>query len=137
MSFIIRRGEKVAVIGPNGLGKSTLLKILTGNVAADGGTVKLGHEVRIGYFAQDHHEVLKGAQQTPLDYVWDICPAEGTAYVRGQLGRVPLFGVCTPAPGESTRARLPATRPLPSARQTARPSSTALSSAALRSSGRS
>src|SRR6202000_2860925 len=45
MSFIIRRGEKVAVIGPNGLGKSTLLKIITGNVEADRGDAKIGHEV--------------------------------------------------------------------------------------------
>jgi ATPase subunit of ABC transporter with duplicated ATPase domains len=92
MSFVVRRGEKVAVIGPNGLGKSTLLKIVTGNVAPDGGSAELGHEVRIGYFAQDHHEVLKSAQLTPLDYIWDACPGEGTAYVRGQLGRVLFSG---------------------------------------------
>ncbi len=92
MSFVVRRGEKVAVIGPNGLGKSTLLKIVTGNVAADGGSAELGHEVRVGYFAQDHHEVLKSAQLTPLDYIWDACPGEGTAYVRGQLGRVLFSG---------------------------------------------
>jgi ATPase subunit of ABC transporter with duplicated ATPase domains len=92
MSFVIRRGEKVAVIGPNGLGKSTLLKIVTGHVEPSDGSAKLGHEVRIGYFAQDHHEVLKGAELTPLDYVWDVCPAEGTAYVRGQLGRVLFSG---------------------------------------------
>jgi ATPase subunit of ABC transporter with duplicated ATPase domains len=92
MSLVIRRGEKVAVIGPNGLGKSTLLKIVTGNLEPDRGSVKLGHEVRIGYFAQDHHEVLKSAQRTPLDYIWDVCPGEGTAYVRGELGRVLFSG---------------------------------------------
>ena len=92
MSFVIRRGEKVALIGPNGLGKSTLLKIVTGNVDADDGSVKIGHEVRIGYFAQDHHDVLKEEQRTPLDYIWDVCPAEGTAFVRGQLGRVLFSG---------------------------------------------
>jgi ATPase subunit of ABC transporter with duplicated ATPase domains len=92
MSFMIRRGEKVAVIGPNGLGKSTLLKIVTDNVEADSGDVRLGHEVRIGYFAQDHHEVLKNAEMTPLDYLWAVCPGEGTAFVRGQLGRVLFSG---------------------------------------------
>jgi ATPase subunit of ABC transporter with duplicated ATPase domains len=109
MSFVIRRGEKVAVIGPNGLGKSTLLKIVTGNVDADGGTVKLGHEVRIGYFAQDHHEVLKAVDKKPLDYIWDICPGEGTAYVRGQLGRMLFSGddvdkpIATLSGGEAAR----------------------------------
>jgi ATPase subunit of ABC transporter with duplicated ATPase domains len=92
MSFVIRRGEKVAVIGPNGLGKSTLLKIITDHVDPDGGSVKLGHEVRVGYFAQDHHEVLRSAQSTPLEYIWEVCPGEGTAYVRGQLGRVLFSG---------------------------------------------
>jgi ATPase subunit of ABC transporter with duplicated ATPase domains len=92
MSFVVRRGEKVAVIGPNGLGKSTLLKIITGNVGADSGSVELGHEVRIGYFAQDHHDVLRSVQETPLDYIWGACPGEGTAYVRGQLGRVLFSG---------------------------------------------
>src|SRR6185295_18521109 len=76
----------------NGLGKSTLLKIITGHVEADLGTVKLGHEVRAGYFAQDHREILKSAPATPLEYIWDQCPGEGTAYVRGQLGRVLFSG---------------------------------------------
>ncbi len=92
LSCVIRRGEKVGVIGPNGLGKSTLLKIITGVVEADRGTVKLGHEVRVGYFAQDHHELLRNETMTPLDYVWEACPGEGTAFVRGQLGRVLFSG---------------------------------------------
>jgi ATPase subunit of ABC transporter with duplicated ATPase domains len=92
VSLTVRRGERVAVIGPNGLGKSTLLKIVMSRLEAEGGTVRWGHEVRTGYFAQDHHELLPNASQTPLEYVWEACPDQGTAYVRGQLGRVLLSG---------------------------------------------
>ncbi len=92
MNFTIRRGEKVGVIGPNGLGKSTLLKIVTGVAEQDEGEIKLGHEVRVGYFAQDHHDLLRDEKMTPLDYLWQSCPSEGTSYVRGQLGRVLFSG---------------------------------------------
>ena len=92
VSLTVRRGERVAIIGPNGLGKSTLLKIVTGNLAPDAGTVKWGHETRVGYFAQDHHETLRDPNKTPLDVVWDAVPRAETAFVRGQLGRVLFSG---------------------------------------------
>ena len=92
VSLTVRRGERVAVIGPNGLGKSTLLKIVMGLVPADHGTTRFGHEVRPGYFAQDHHELLRNESVTPIDYVWEACPAEGTATVRGALGRMLFSG---------------------------------------------
>jgi ATPase subunit of ABC transporter with duplicated ATPase domains len=92
VSLTVRRAEKVAVIGPNGLGKSTLLKIVMGRLEADRGTVRFGHEVRAGYFAQDHHELLRNAGTTPLDYLWEACPLEGTSHVRGMLGRVLFSG---------------------------------------------
>ena len=92
VSLTVRRGEKVAVIGPNGLGKSTLLKIVMGKIDADDGAVKFGHEVRPGYFAQDHHDLLRNESMTPLDYIWEACPSEATTYVRGQLGRVLFSG---------------------------------------------
>jgi ATPase subunit of ABC transporter with duplicated ATPase domains len=91
VSLAVRRGERVGVIGPNGLGKSTLLKILTGHVAADAGQVRLGHGVKLGYFAQEHRELLASAT-TPLEYVWAAVPTEGTATVRGQLGRMLFSG---------------------------------------------
>jgi ATPase subunit of ABC transporter with duplicated ATPase domains len=92
VSLTVRRGEKIAVIGPNGLGKSTLLKIIVGVLDADRGTTRFGHEARVGYFAQDHHELLQNEKMTPLEYVWEACPAEPTTYVRGQLGRVLFSG---------------------------------------------
>jgi ATPase subunit of ABC transporter with duplicated ATPase domains len=92
VSLMVRRGEKVAIIGANGLGKSTLLKIVMGKLAADAGQTRFGHEVRPGYFAQDHHELLPEPAQTPLDYIWSAIPAEPTAYVRGALGKVLFSG---------------------------------------------
>ena len=92
VSLTVRRGEKLAVIGPNGLGKSTLLKIAMGKLDADAGAARWGHEARAGYFAQDHREILTDEAETPLDFMWAACPKEGTAYVRGQLGRVLFSG---------------------------------------------
>ena len=58
VNFEIYRGEKVVIIGPNGIGKSTLLKILLGYISADDGTFEWGHETHKSYFAQEHHDLL-------------------------------------------------------------------------------
>jgi ATPase subunit of ABC transporter with duplicated ATPase domains len=92
VSLLVRRGERVAVIGPNGLGKSTLLKIVTANLAPDSGTAAFGYEARVGYFPQDHHEVLPDPTAKPLNVIWDTIPTEGTSTVRGHLGRVLFSG---------------------------------------------
>jgi ATPase subunit of ABC transporter with duplicated ATPase domains len=92
VSLEVRRGDKIAVIGPNGLGKSTLLKILVGSLERDGGEVSWGYEARVGYFAQDHKDLLGDPAQTALDYLWSICPREPTTFVRGMLGKVLFSG---------------------------------------------
>jgi ATPase subunit of ABC transporter with duplicated ATPase domains len=92
VSLVVRRGERVAIIGPNGLGKSTLLKIVVDDLPADAGTVKWGHEARVGYFPQDHREVLHDPRATPLDTLWAAYPGETTTFVRTALGRVLFSG---------------------------------------------
>ncbi len=92
VDLTIRRGEKVAVIGANGLGKSTLLRILVGRLEADRGEVGWGHEARVGYFPQDHRELMPDPSVKVIDYLWERVPLEGTSYVRGQLGLVLFSG---------------------------------------------
>nr|MDQ2647398.1 ATP-binding cassette domain-containing protein [Myxococcota bacterium] len=92
VSLTLRRGERLAIIGPNGLGKSTLLKIATGRLEADAGKVSWGHEARVGYFAQDHRELLTEPGQTALDVIWNTIPDAETSRVRGELGRMLFSG---------------------------------------------
>ncbi len=92
VSFSVRRGERLGIIGVNGAGKSTLLRLLAGKQAPDRGVIEWGHEVRIGYFPQDHTELLSDPKQTPLDFLWQACPLESTGFVRSHLGRVLFSG---------------------------------------------
>lgn len=57
VSFDVKRGEKVAIIGPNGVGKSTLFKILLGKVRQDKGEIRIGTNVHIGYYDQEQQEL--------------------------------------------------------------------------------
>ncbi len=84
----VERGDRLAVIGPNGIGKSTLLKIATGQLEPDGGTVTWGHETDVGYFPQDHAEALGDPDQTVLSCLWDVCHDDGMGAVLARLGAV-------------------------------------------------
>ena len=91
VSFEIGRGEKIAIIGPNGIGKSTLLKIILGKIPNDSGSFEWGHEAHISYFAQDHNEDLNG-EISAYEWLHACSPGEKIATIRGLLGRVLLTG---------------------------------------------
>ncbi|HUF89137.1 MAG TPA: ABC-F family ATP-binding cassette domain-containing protein [Gemmatimonadota bacterium] len=88
----VKRGDRLAVLGPNGIGKSTLLKILVGQLEPDAGEVEWGYETYPGWFAQDHREQLGDGRQTAESWLWDASPGEGIGFVRGQLGLVLFSG---------------------------------------------
>ncbi len=88
----VRRGDRLAIIGPNGIGKSTLLKIATGELHADSGETAWGHEAHVGYFAQDHRDQLEGTDATVEAWLGDACVGQTTGFVRGELGKVLFSG---------------------------------------------
>jgi ATPase subunit of ABC transporter with duplicated ATPase domains len=88
----VERGDRLAIIGPNGIGKSTLLKIVMGQVEPDAGIVNWGYETHPGYFSQDHNEVPKGSKQTVESWLWEFVPGEVIGFVRGNLGMVLFSG---------------------------------------------
>ncbi len=83
VSFEIKRGEHVAIIGDNGTGKTTLLKILNGLISADGGSFKLGTNVEIGYYDQEHHVLHDG--KTLFEEISDDYPYLTNTQIRSVL----------------------------------------------------
>ncbi len=80
----LRAGDRVALLGPNGIGKSTLLKCLVGEESPDGGAVRWGANVDTGYYDQKQESLHP--DKTVLDEVWDAFPRLEQNEVRGALG---------------------------------------------------
>ncbi|MDA9067472.1 ATP-binding cassette domain-containing protein [Flavobacteriaceae bacterium] len=84
ISLSVDRDSKIAFVGQNGQGKSTLAKIIVGDIKSEG-VVKLGHNVQIGYFAQNQAEYLDGSK-TVLDTMIDAANEKNRSKVRDILG---------------------------------------------------
>ncbi len=106
----VRAGDRIALIGDNGTGKSTLLKCLTGEEKPDAGVVRWGTGVDLGYY--DQHQAGLHEQKTVLDEVWDRFPRMEQYEVRGALGLFLFTGddvfapVSTLSGGEKGRVAL-------------------------------
>lgn len=106
----VRAGDRIALIGDNGTGKSTLLKCLTGEEKPDAGVVRWGMGVDLGYY--DQHQAGLHEQKTVLDEVWDRFPRMEQYEVRGALGLFLFTGddvfapVSTLSGGEKGRVAL-------------------------------
>ncbi|MBS1985872.1 MAG: ABC-F family ATP-binding cassette domain-containing protein [Bdellovibrionales bacterium] len=82
---VVQRLDKIAVVGVNGAGKSTFLKVLTGQTEPSSGTVQLGSNVKVGYFSQHSLEVLN-PNATIYEEVYSRVPLASVGYVRNLLG---------------------------------------------------
>ncbi len=105
----IFKGEKVGLIGRNGIGKSTLLKIIVGELRAGSGNIKIGNRVKIGYLSQGHEELNENA--TAIDELVN-CFNLTLERARAELARLDLFAQVVEKPiadmsgGEKTRVAL-------------------------------
>jgi ATPase subunit of ABC transporter with duplicated ATPase domains len=87
----VTKGEKIAIVGRNGVGKTTLCRMLVGELQAEVGKLEWGHQVSVGYLAQDHGEnIPKGT--TVMDWLHDVDPTAGIQDIRGLLGKMLFTG---------------------------------------------
>ena len=83
LSFDIKKGEHVAIIGDNGTGKTTILKMINELLPADGGTIRLGTNVQIGYYDQEHH--VLHMEKTLFEEISDDYPSLTNTEIRNTL----------------------------------------------------
>ncbi len=85
LSFLLRGQDRMFFVGPNGVGKSTLLKILSGRLPSDSGSFEYVKGIKIGYYDQEHQGL--NPNNTVLDELWDSYPDKKQGEIRGVLAR--------------------------------------------------
>ena len=91
VNFNTNRSDRIAVIGPNGVGKSTLIKVLAGLIPHDEGKITWGHECHVGYFAQNHKELIPSGTNV-YDWLYSNTPNEKVTTIRTVLGQALFSG---------------------------------------------
>jgi len=90
LSFLVKRGERVLVIGPNGCGKSTLIKMILGRLAPTGGVIETGYNVEIGYYDQENQNLTP--ENSVLEELWSTYPTMNETDVRNTLAMFRFTG---------------------------------------------
>jgi len=85
VDLVVRRGEKIGIIGVNGAGKTTLLRAIAGEIPIEAGTISFGNRVKVGYYAQHHADTLNG-DRTLFEEVSAVDQSAGQTRVRSVLG---------------------------------------------------
>jgi len=89
ISFTLQRGEKLAIIGPNGIGKTTLCRLIARQLEPDRGKLQYGHEVTVGYMPQHHEEAVdKESGKTAFEWLYQWDEKASVQEIRGLLGRM-------------------------------------------------
>lgn len=80
VNLLVSHGERVGLVGPNGVGKSVLFRMVLGELEPFNGEVKIGPSVRVGHYAQEHQTLAAWLDRTPVEFIQDVYAcAEGTA----------------------------------------------------------
>ncbi len=90
LDFLVKRGDRLLIIGPNGCGKSTLIKLFMDKLRPVGGKIEMGYNVEIGYYDQENQNLDE--KKTVLDELWDTYPTLPEQKIRSTLAWFNFFG---------------------------------------------
>ena len=90
LNFLVKRGERVLIVGPNGCGKSTLIKLILGKLTPQSGVIEPGYHVEIGYYDQENQNLTP--ENTVLDELWNTYPTMTETEVRNTLASFRFIG---------------------------------------------
>jgi ATPase subunit of ABC transporter with duplicated ATPase domains len=84
----VARGSKIALVGPNGIGKTTMIRMLAGELKPDSGQIEWGYEAQPGLMPQEHSEMIKKSDQTARDWLWSFNNKVDEEGLRALFGRL-------------------------------------------------
>lgn len=84
----VMRGDKIALVGPNGIGKTTMLRLFQGDLKPDDGEVTWGYEARVEYMPQEHSELIQRSEQTAHAWLWSFNNRANEESLRALFGRL-------------------------------------------------
>jgi ATPase subunit of ABC transporter with duplicated ATPase domains len=87
-NLTLARGDKVALVGPNGIGKTTMLRLFNGELRPDSGSVEWGYEANVGVMPQEHSELIERSDQSALDWLWAFDPSVDAEDIRALFGKL-------------------------------------------------